>query len=176
MIDIGANLAHGSFDEDRETVMQRATDAGVRCIIVTGSSDDSNLRAAELAEASSGLLYATAGVHPHHASAYGDESDAIIRKMIQKDVVIAVGECGLDYFRNLSPRDAQLSAFRRQLEIAKDSALPLFLLSLPAAVTIATCAQRNWRKHHQVSCMQQPECIRTTRQPTATKAMRSFAK
>ena len=47
--------------------------------------------------------------------------------MIQKDVVIAVGECGLDYFRNLSPRDAQLSAFRRQLEIAKDSALPLFL-------------------------------------------------
>ncbi len=127
LIDIGANIAHDSFDEDRAGMMQRAADAGVDRIVVTGSSDESNVQAAELAEQSPGTLYSTAGVHPHHASDYNDDSDALIRSLIQKDSVVAVGECGLDYFRNLSPREAQLDAFKRQLEIAKDSGLPVFL-------------------------------------------------
>ena len=127
LIDIGANIAHEGFDDDRAQMMQRAAAAGVERIIVTGSSDESNVRAAELAEQSPGILYATAGVHPHHASDYSDESDALIRSLIQKDAVVAVGECGLDYFRDLSPREDQLSAFRRQLEIAKESGLPVFL-------------------------------------------------
>jgi TatD DNase family protein len=126
-IDIGANIAHDSFDDDRTHMMQRAADAGVGRIIVTGSSDESNVRAAELAERSPGILFSTAGVHPHHASDYTDESDALIRSLIQKDAVVAVGECGLDYFRNFSPRDAQLDAFKRQLDIAKESGLPVFL-------------------------------------------------
>jgi TatD DNase family protein len=127
LIDIGANIAHGSFDEDRVDMMRRAADAGVHKIIVTGSSDDSNVQAANLAEQSPGVLYSTAGVHPHHASDYNDDSDALIRSLIKKDCVVAVGECGLDYFRNFSPREAQLSAFKRQLDIAKDSGLPVFL-------------------------------------------------
>ena len=127
LIDIGANLAHDSFDDDRDEVLQRALDAGVRRVIVTGSSDASNVRAAALAEARPGVLYSTAGVHPHHAADYSDGSDKRIRELIQKDVVVAVGECGLDYFRNFSPRDAQLEAFRRQLDIAKESGLPVFL-------------------------------------------------
>jgi TatD DNase family protein len=127
LIDIGANIAHDSFDDDRSAMMQRATDAGVHRIIVTGSSDASNFEAAELAAGSPGVLFSTAGVHPHHASDYTDESDALIRDLIQKDAVVAVGECGLDYFRNLSPREAQLEAFSRQMEIAKDSGLPVFL-------------------------------------------------
>ena len=96
LIDIGANLAHDSFDDDREAVMQRATDAGVTTMIVTGSSDSSNIRAAELAEASDGVLFSTAGVHPHHAADYTEESDALIRDLASKDVVVAIGECGLD--------------------------------------------------------------------------------
>ena len=127
LIDIGANIAHDSFDEDRADMMRRAADAGVDRIIVTGSSDESNVQAANLAEQSPGILYSTAGVHPHHASDYTDDSDALIRSLIKKDCVVAVGECGLDYFRNLSPRDAQLDAFKRQLDIAKDSGLPVFL-------------------------------------------------
>jgi len=127
LIDIGANIAHDSFDDDRADMMRRAKDAGVSRIIVTGSSDESNVLAAELAEKSPGVLYSTAGVHPHHASGYDDASDTLIRTLIQKDVVVAVGECGLDYFRNLSPRKAQLEAFARQLEIAMDSGLPVFL-------------------------------------------------
>lgn len=127
LVDIGANLAHDSFDDDRDEMMQRAAAAGVATMIVTGSSDESNVRAAELAEASNGVLFSTAGVHPHHASDYTDKSDTLIRDLAGKEVVVAVGECGLDYFRNFSPREAQLSAFRRQLDIAKDTGLPVFL-------------------------------------------------
>lgn len=127
LIDIGANLAHDSFDEDRDAVLQRAFDAGVARIVVTGSTDDSNVRAAALAELHPGVLYATAGVHPHHAAGYTDDSDALIRELVKKETVVAVGECGLDYFRNLSPREHQLEAFRRQLDIAKDCGLPVFL-------------------------------------------------
>ena len=127
LIDIGANLAHDSFDDDRDDVVQRAIDAGVTRIVVTGSSDESNVQAAALAESQPGTLYSTAGVHPHHASDYDEASDALIRDLVEKDVVVAVGECGLDYFRNFSPREAQLDAFRRQLDIAKDCGLPVFL-------------------------------------------------
>lgn len=127
LVDIGANLAHDSFDEDREQVLQRAAAAGVARIIITGSSDDSNARAAALAATKPGILYSTAGVHPHHASDYTGHSDALIRSLLQQDAVVAVGECGLDYFRNFSPRDAQLDAFRRQLEIATDCGKPVFL-------------------------------------------------
>jgi len=127
LIDIGANIAHDNFDEDRADMMRRAADAGVDRIIVTGSSDESNVQAASLAEQSPGILYSTAGVHPHHASDYTDDSDALIRSLVKKDCVVAVGECGLDYFRNFSPREAQLEAFQRQLDIARDSGLPVFL-------------------------------------------------
>ena len=127
LVDIGANLAHDSFDDDREAVLQRAFDAGVSRIVITGSSDDSNVQAAKLAATQPGVLYATAGVHPHHAADYTDKSDALIRELANEDSVVAIGECGLDYFRNFSPREAQLEAFRRQLDIAKDCGLPVFL-------------------------------------------------
>ena len=126
MIDIGANLAHDSFDEDREAVLERARGAGVSTIVLTGSSDDSNVRAAALAASTPGL-YSTAGVHPHHASAYSDGSHRLIRQLLAEEKVVAVGECGLDYFRNFSPPDAQRDAFERQLSIAAETGYPLFL-------------------------------------------------
>ena len=127
LIDIGANLTHDSFDEDRVAVMQRAKDAGVTRMIVTGASDQGNIAAAALAESHPGCLYSTAGVHPHHASNYEASSDELIRSLVEKDAVVAVGECGLDYFRNFSPREAQLKAFQSQLDIAADTGLPVFL-------------------------------------------------
>ena len=127
LIDIGANLAHDSFDDDRAAVIDRAAQAGVRRIIVTGSSDESNRAAVALADAHPGVLFATAGMHPHHASEYSDDSDALIRDLAKQRKIVAVGECGLDYFRNFSPRDAQLEAFQRQLDIAADTGLPVFL-------------------------------------------------
>jgi TatD DNase family protein len=126
-IDIGANLAHDSFDEDRDAVLQRAAVAGVSKLIVTGSSDASNMAALELAAQHPNLLFSTAGVHPHHASDFTDNSEAIIRQCIMDPQCVAVGECGLDYFRNFSPREAQLDAFQAQLAIAAESQMPVFL-------------------------------------------------
>ena len=127
LIDIGANLTHDSFDEDRAEVLQRAWDAGVSRIVVTGASAQGSIDAAALAETEPGRLFATAGVHPHHASDFDDSSSALIMSLAEKDAVVAVGECGLDYFRNFSPREDQLAAFQTQLEIAADTALPVFL-------------------------------------------------
>lgn len=127
LVDIGANLAHDSFDDDRNEVLRRAASAGVSRIVVTGSSDESNRKAAKLAQDHPGVLYSTAGVHPHHASDYSDESDKLIRKLAADRSIVAVGECGLDYFRNFSPREAQLEAFQAQLDIAAETGLPVFL-------------------------------------------------
>ncbi len=127
LVDIGANLAHDSFDDDRYDVLARARASGVGQIVLTGSSDDSNRGASELAASSAGYLLSTAGVHPHHAADYSDDSHRLIRELAELDHVVAVGECGLDYFRNFSPRDAQLEAFGRQLEIAVETGKPVFL-------------------------------------------------
>ena len=127
LIDIGANLTHDSFADDFDDILSRADAAGVTQMIVTGSSDQGNIDAAELAESYPGRMFATAGVHPHHAADYTDASDELIRSLLLRDSVVAVGECGLDYFRNYSPREAQLEAFRSQLDIAADTGLPVFL-------------------------------------------------
>lgn len=127
LIDIGANLAHDSFDDDRNAVLQRAAAAGISRIVVTGSSFDSNEGATELARRHTGSLFATAGVHPHHASDYDDTVDQQIRGFARDGKIVAVGECGLDYFRNFSPREAQLEAFQSQLDIAAETGLPVFL-------------------------------------------------
>ena len=127
LIDIGANLGHESFDIDLDAVLQRAVLAGVSQLVVTGASRDGSVRSLELARAHPGLLWATAGVHPHHAVEYTDEADAEMRALLAQPEVVAVGECGLDFHRDFSPRPAQRRAFERQLQLAADTGKPLFL-------------------------------------------------
>ncbi|EKU25343.1 TatD family hydrolase [Xanthomonas graminis] len=127
LIDIGANLTHDSFDRDRDAVLQRARDAGVAQLVVTGASREHSPLALQLAQQHPGFLYATAGVHPHHALEYTAECDAELRALHAQAEVVAVGECGLDYFRDLAPRPAQHRAFERQLQLAADTGKPLFL-------------------------------------------------
>lgn len=127
LIDIGANLTHDSFDADRDAVIERAAERGVRRMIVTGSTAEVSLEAATLAETRPGQLYATAGVHPHHASDYSESVRNALLELTGRESVVAVGECGLDYFRNFSPRDAQRDAFQAQLELAASTGLPVFL-------------------------------------------------
>jgi len=127
LIDIGVNLAHDSFDVDRMAVIERGRVAGVAQMIVTGSSEDSTRKAIELARAASGILFATAGAHPHHASDLTPEALAALEALAHAPEVVAVGECGLDYFRDLSPRPLQRRAFEWQLEIAARVGKPVFL-------------------------------------------------
>lgn len=127
IIDIGANLADQVFRDDLDEVLQRAREAGLTRIVVTGSDDASNRRARSLAEADPGFLWATAGVHPHHAAKFNEESAELIRSCASSKAVRAVGECGLDYFRDIAPRAQQIRAFETQLDIASDLAMPVFL-------------------------------------------------
>jgi TatD DNase family protein len=127
LIDIGANLTHDSFDADREEVIERALACGVRRMIVTGSTAQSSEEAQRLAASRPGRLYATAGVHPHHAASYTAQVNETLLRLLGQDGVVAVGECGLDFFRNFSPRRAQLDAFQAQLELAAATQLPVFL-------------------------------------------------
>ena len=127
LIDIGINLAHDSYDADREAVIARAIAAGVGRMIVTGSDLDSSRRAVALARQHPDVLRATVGVHPHHAALLDQRTLAALQPMYAEPQLVAIGECGLDYFRDLSPRDSQMRAFRLQLELAIRLRRPLFL-------------------------------------------------
>ena len=127
LVDIGANLTHESFDRDRDEVLENARAAGVRRLIVTGTSVTESVRALELARTLPGSLFSTAGVHPHNAAAFDEHSADALRDLLVQNEVVAVGECGLDFYRDFSPRDAQRRAFQTQLDIAADVQLPIFL-------------------------------------------------
>ena len=127
LVDIGLNLAHDSFDADRDDVIERAAEAGVTRMVLTGSSPDSNRDALALANAHPARFWSTAGMHPHHASDYDNAVHDGIASLLPENKVVAVGECGLDYFRNFSPPEAQRGAFERQLDLAESSGLPVFL-------------------------------------------------
>jgi TatD DNase family protein len=127
LIDIGANLAHDSFDADREAVLARAAAAGVVQMVITGASEEATRSAIELARAHAGTLFATCGVHPHHAADLTEATLPALQGLAREPLVRAVGECGLDYFRDFSPRDLQRRAFAWQLELAKAMGKPVFL-------------------------------------------------
>jgi TatD DNase family protein len=126
-IDIGANLTHVSFAPDREAVLERAVAAGVRRMIVTGADLPSSRQAAALAEEHSTRLWSTAGVHPHHAQQFDLSQREAFLELLRLHKVVAVGECGLDYYRNLSPAKSQRAAFTAQLELAVAAMKPVFL-------------------------------------------------
>ncbi|MGV3592475.1 MAG: TatD family hydrolase [Gammaproteobacteria bacterium] len=127
LIDIGINLGHDSFDHDRDAVMSAARAAGVVQMIVTGTNVAASQKAAELAGDHPGYLYSTAGVHPHDAGSFGIDTSAQLHRILQQPQVVAVGETGLDFFRDFSPRPLQEQAFAEQLELAVQTQLPVFL-------------------------------------------------
>jgi TatD DNase family protein len=127
LIDIGANLTHKSFRADLDAVLQRARAAGVAPLVVTGANLSSSQEALHLARQYPGLLYATAGAHPHHARECGPDTLAALRELAQSPEVVALGECGLDYNRDFSPRPVQDRWFEAQVQLACELRLPLFL-------------------------------------------------
>jgi len=127
LVDIGLNLAHDSFDHDRDRVVEAATAVGVRHMLITGSTLDSTRAAIELARAAPDRFRATAGIHPHHAHEFHEEDVPALRSLLLEPEVGAAGECGLDHFRNFSPHADQERVFRRQLDLAAELCKPVFL-------------------------------------------------
>jgi TatD DNase family protein len=127
LIDIGINLTHESYRDDRGEVLARAAAAGVVQMMITGASVVGSAEALALARTQPGRLYATAGVHPHHASELDDAALARLRELLAAPEVVATGECGLDYYRNFSPYADQRRAFEQQLQLAAETGKPVFL-------------------------------------------------
>jgi TatD DNase family protein len=127
LVDIGLNLAHDSFDHDRDQVVASARAAGVTHMVVTGSTLDSTAAAIDLVRADPDTFRCTAGVHPHHASELRADDLPRLRELLAAPEVGAAGECGLDYFRNFSSHEDQERAFRWQLELAVEAGKPVFL-------------------------------------------------
>lgn len=126
-IDIGINLTHRQFQPDREEVLQKAVDAGVCPLVITGTSVRASEQAADYAQKHPGVLYSTAGVHPHDAKSCDERTIGRLRALCKKPQVVAVGECGLDYDRDFSPRDVQRTWFEAQIKLAEELGMPLFL-------------------------------------------------
>lgn len=127
LIDIGANLTHSSFSRDLEAVMARAGKAGVDRMIVTGCDEEHSDLAQAMTGQWPGQLFSTAGVHPHQAKTMNDRTLGRLEALCHAGGVVAVGECGLDYNRDFSPRPDQLACFEAQLELAVSLQLPVFL-------------------------------------------------
>ena len=131
LVDIGANLTHSAFHEDLDAVVARAREHGVARLIVTGTGVEESRHAARLASEHEDV-YATAGVHPHHASQCDASTIPALREIARLPRVVAIGECGLDFNRNYSPHPDQEKWFVAQLELSIELGMPVFLHSRDA--------------------------------------------
>jgi len=125
--DIGINLTSKQFKNDTVNVIQKAIAAHVQPMILTGTSVSNSQQAAALAQQYPGVLYATAGIHPHDAKHFTAESIAALRRLLQQSHIVAAGECGLDFDRDFSPRPVQEKCYEAQLQLAVEMKKPVFL-------------------------------------------------
>ncbi|WP_097304573.1 TatD family hydrolase [Pseudomonas chlororaphis] len=130
LIDIGVNLTNPSFAEKHRAVLDRAYAAGVCQLVLTGTSVEDSEQALELSrqlDESGGQLFSTAGIHPHCASDWNADSAQRLRSLLKESSVKAVGECGLDFNRDFSPRPQQEKVLEEHLALAVELQLPVFL-------------------------------------------------
>lgn len=139
MIDIGANLTNRAFDGDLDAVLDRAWRSGVERIVVTGTDVASAERAVALAARDPARLFCTVGVHPHDAAGVATDWLGALERLSHHPTVRAIGECGLDFNRNYSPRDVQQRVFDAQLALAGRLGLPVFVHDREAGAVVAQC-------------------------------------
>lgn len=143
IVDIGVNLTHRSFQLDTKEVIERAMAAGVRTMIVTGTSLKASEEALQLARDYPNQLYSTAGVHPHDSRNCTEQTIPGLRRLAARDQVVAIGECGLDFNRDFSPRPDQERCFEAQVALAEELQMPLFLHERDAHVRFCEIFKRS---------------------------------
>jgi TatD DNase family protein len=124
LFDTHAHIQDDQFDADRDAMIQRARDAGLAGLIVLGVDVVTSRQAIELARAND-FIFAAAGCHPHDADNMDGAAFDALAELAQQPEVVAVGEIGLDFYRNLSGREKQIEVFERQLEVARDAGKPV---------------------------------------------------
>lgn len=127
LVDSHTHIDTSRFNADREAVIQAAVAGGVTRMIDPGCDLASSRAALALARDHPGVIYAGVGVHPHDATTYSDAVGEQLLEMARAPQVVAIGECGLDYYRMLSPRDVQRAVFCAHLELARATALPCII-------------------------------------------------
>jgi hydrolase, TatD family len=125
-IDSHAHLEMKAFDHDRDEVITRAGEAGVDYTVTVGTTLSDCEKAISIADKYESV-YAVIGIHPHEVKNIDDRTYESLREMAKADKVVAYGEIGLDFFHNLSPRDAQIKRFGEQLELASEIGLPVVI-------------------------------------------------
>ena len=131
IIDTHAHIDVADYDEDREAVIQRARESGVQYMVNIGCDVESSYRSMELSEQYD-FIYATAGVHPHDVKSIDADTYTHLRQLLLHPKVIALGEIGLDYFKNYSPQDEQRTHFRKQIQLAREMNKPIVIHSRDA--------------------------------------------
>jgi len=126
IVDTHAHLDMSTFDKDRTEVLTRALDVGVRMIITVGTNLESSKKAIKLATKQP-EIFATVGVHPHDVAAVDRTDITNFAEIANHPRIVAIGEVGLDYYRNYSPRGAQVQALKWQLELAAKLELPVII-------------------------------------------------
>lgn len=126
LADTHCHLNAPEYDSDRDQVLANAISAGIQWLIVPGIDLDGSRSAVKLAEKHPDI-YAAVGIHPHAASSWNHAAEIELRKLAQSPRVVAIGEIGLDFYRNLSPHEIQIEAFQAQLAIAADLGLPVIV-------------------------------------------------
>ena len=135
LVDTHCHLGASQFDDDRDEILGRSHSAGVEHVVVIADSKPASDRA--IALASRPGLSATAGVHPHEASSWTPEIQSEVEELLHQECVVAVGETGLDYHYDHSPRDIQRRAFADQLVLGTRHSLPVVIHSRSADDDIA---------------------------------------
>jgi TatD DNase family protein len=126
MIDSHVHLNHADFAEDFDAVLERARQADVTNMVNIGYDLESSQETAELTERFD-FMYGAVGVHPHDAASYNEEVERELEQLLDRDHIVAVGEIGLDYYRDLSPRETQQDVFVRQIALAQRAKKPIII-------------------------------------------------
>ena len=126
MIDSHAHLTLPQFDNDRDMVIQRALDVGLTHIITVGIDMEDCKKALNLAQQQE-IISVSVGIHPHDAKSVGNGTYGELKDLAMQERVVAIGEIGLDFYRNLSPQKTQVRCFREQLQLARDVSLPVII-------------------------------------------------
>lgn len=132
MLDSHTHIDMREFEDDRDRVIQRALESGVVAIIDIGIDIASSEAAIALAEKYD-YVFATVGIHPHDASKVTESDIARLEELVKHSKVVAVGEIGLDFYRNRSTKESQIESFKRQLGLAAKTGLPVVIHSRNAS-------------------------------------------
>lgn len=126
LFDSHAHLDDSRFDRDRDAVIRSAKESGLQYILNAGASLATSVKAVNLSEKYE-MIYAAVGIHPHDVKDMDEDTIEVLKSLTNKKKVVAVGEIGLDYYYNHSPKEEQRKWFKRQIELAKEVNLPIII-------------------------------------------------